>query len=450
MNKDNTQQTAPAKIDVVRSDLESHWMPFTDNKSFKDDPRLVVKGEGVYLWSQHGNRLLDGSSGLFTAAAGHCRPEITTAVAEQLAELDFISSFFRSHPRSFELANKLCPILPKPMNHVFFCNSGSEAVDSAIKIVLQYHACRGEGQRNVFVSRDRAYHGVNVGGTSLSGLVKNRVGFNGMMPGVLHMRATWDEEQRFSRGQPQHRGVELANDLHRFVLTHGAKSIAACFIEPIAGSTGVLVPPVGYLERIREICDEHDIIMVMDEVLTGFGRTGAAFASDAFQVVPDILLMAKALTNGAQPMGAVAVKDEIYDTIMNASPRDVVEFAHGYTYSAHPAACAAAIATLDIYESENLFERANNMSEYFLDSMFALQNLAVVTDIRGFGMLAGFDIAPQGGAGVRGNQLQKRLFDAGLHIKTTGDAGIIAPPLTVEKEQIDEMCEILKQELNRL
>ena len=450
MNRENKLQAAPVDVEFIRSELESHWIPFTDNKSFKDDPRLVVKGEGVYLWNQRGERLLDGSSGLFTTAAGHCRPEITKAVADQLAELDYIPSFLRSHPRAFELSNKLCPILPEPMNHVFFCNSGSEAVDSAIKIILQYHACRGEGQRNIFVSRHRAYHGVNIGGTSLSGLVKNRTGFNGMMPGVVHMRSTWDEEQCFSRGQPLHRGVELADDLLRVVQTHGAKSIAAVFVEPIAGSTGVLVPPVGYLERIREICDEHNIIMVIDEVLTGFGRTGAAFASNAFGVVPDVMTMAKALTNGAQPMGAVAVKDEIYETVVNASPRDVVELAHGYTYSAHPAACAAAIATLEIYERENLFERARKISEYFLDSVFALQNLAAVTDIRGYGMLAGFDVAPEGTVGIRGNRLQKRLFDAGLHIKTTGDAGIIAPPLTIEKEQIDEMCEILKQELNRL
>lgn len=450
MDQQGTPQTDSIEFELTRDDLESHWIPFTDNKSFKDDPRLVVKGEGVYLWNQRGERMLDGSSGLFTSAAGHCRPEITQAVAEQLAELDYMPSFLRGHPKSFELSNKLVPLLPEPINHVFYCNSGSEAVDSAIKIILQYHASRGEGQRNIFVSRDRAYHGVNIGGTSLSGMVKNRTGFNGMMPGVVHMRSTWDKDQIFSRGQPLHRGPELAEDLMRVVQTHGAQSIAAVFIEPIAGSTGVLVPPVGYLERIREICDEHDIVMVLDEVLTGFGRSGAAFAGEALGVVPDVMTMAKALTNGAQPMGAVAVNDQIYHSVVDASPRDVVELAHGYTYSAHPAACAAGIATLDIYERENLFQRASEMSEYFLDSMFALQNLAAVTDIRGYGMLAGFDVAPEGRVGARGNELQKRLFDAGLHIKTTGDAGIVAPPLTVEKEQIDEMCEILKQELNRL
>ncbi|MBT4159753.1 MAG: aminotransferase class III-fold pyridoxal phosphate-dependent enzyme [Gammaproteobacteria bacterium] len=435
---------------LVREELESHWLPFTDNKTFKDDPRLVVKGEGMFLWNQHGDRLLDGCSGLFTCAAGHCREEITRAVSEQLQQLDYMTSFLRSHPRSFEAANKLTAILPEPINHVFFCNSGSEAVDTAIKIAQQYHACRGEGHRNIFVSRHRAYHGVNIGGTSLSGLAKNRQGFNGVMPGVVHMRSTWDEEQRFSIGQPLHRGRELADDLYHFVQTYGANNIAACFIEPVAGSTGCLVPPVGYLERIREICDEYGILLVMDEVITGFGRTGAPFAADAFGVNPDIVTLAKALTNGAQPMGAVAVRDEIYETVVDAYPDGVVELAHGYTYSAHPAACAAAIATLDIYEKESLFERAGEMSEYFLNSIFALQNLGTVTDIRGLGLFAGIDVEPEGAAGAKGNLLQKRLFDAGLHIKTTGDSVLIAPPLIVEKEQIDEMCEILKQELNRL
>jgi beta-alanine--pyruvate transaminase len=437
-------------IEMVREELESHWLPFTDNKSFKDDPRLFVKGDGVYLWNQHGDRLLDGCSGLFTSAAGHCRPEITEAVAKQLQELDYTPSFLRSHPRSFELANKLTAILPEPITKVFFCNSGSESVDTAIKMALQYHACRGEGHRNIFVSRHRAYHGVNIGGTSLSGLIKNRQGFNGTMPGVFHMRATWDPDQIFSKGQPLNRGPELADDLLTAIQTYGGNNIAACFIEPIAGSTGCLVPPVGYLERLREICDENGILLVLDEVITGFGRTGGAFSADTLGVTGDIMTMAKALTNGAQPMGAVGVKEEIYQTIVEAHPRDVVELAHGYTYSAHPAACAAGIATLEIYEKENLFQRAADMSEYFLDAIFSLQNLGAVTDIRGYGMLAGIDIATEDFPGKKGNLLQKRLFDAGLHIKTTGDAALISPPLVVEKEQIDDMCEILKQELSRL
>ncbi len=438
------------EVSLVREALESHWIPFTDNKSFKEEPRLLTRAEGVYLWNQHGERLLDGSSGLFTSAAGHGRQEITDAVTQQLTELDYVPSFYRSHPRSFELANKLTPLLPEPINHVFFCNSGSEAVDSAIKIALQYHACRGEAERNMFVSRDRAYHGVNMGGSSLSGLLKNRQGFNSRLPGVVHMRATWDEAQVFSRGQPLHRGEEMADDLLRFVNIYGGNNIAACFVEPIAGSTGVLVPPVGYLERIREICTAHGILLVLDEVLVGFGRTGAAFAGEAFGVVPDIMTMAKALTNGAVPMGAVGVRDDIYQTIVDAYPENVVELAHGYTASAHPVACAAAIAALDIYAKENLFARANELSEYFLDSIFALQNVAGVTDIRGYGLIAGIDVVPGDAPGAKGHELQKRLFDAGLHVKTTGDAAIIAPPLVTEKAQIDEMCEILKSELIKL
>ena len=432
-----------------REALERHWLPFTDNKTFKDDPRLVIKGEGVYLWNHRGERLLDGCSGLFTCALGHCRPEIAEAVARQLSELDYMTSFLRSHPRSFEAANLLVRILPDPLNHVFFCNSGSESVDTAMKIALQYHLARGEGQRTMFVSRERAYHGVNVGSTALSGMVRNRQAFGPLVPGVVHMRATWDPDQRFTRGQPE-QGAELADDLDRLAQTHGADRIAACFVEPIAGSTGVLVPPVGYLERLREICDEHGILLVLDEVLTGFGRTGAAFAADSFGVRPDIMTMAKALTNGAQPMGAVAVHDDIYDTVVNASPNDTVEFAHGYTFSAHPAACAAAIATLEIYRRERIFERGAALSSHFLDAMFSLQNLPAVTDIRGYGMLAGIEVAPEATPGLRGLRLQRRLFDAGLHIKTTGDVAIVAPPLVVEEEQIDAMSDILRETLKAI
>ena len=435
--------------DLGREALESHWLPFTDNKTFKEDPRLVVKGDGVYLWNQRGERLIDGCSGLFTCALGHCRPEIAEAVAKQLSELDFMTSFLRSHPRSFEAANLLTEILPDALNYVFFCNSGSEAVDTAMKIAIQYHLARGEGQRNLFVSRDRAYHGVNVGGTSLSGMVRNRQAFAAMIPTVMHMRATWDADQRFIKGQPE-KGAELADDLERFAQTVGADRIAACFVEPIAGSTGVLVPPVGYLQRLREICDKHGILLVLDEVITGFGRTGCAFAADSFGVRPDILTLAKALTNGAQPMGAAAVGNDIYQTIINASPDDAVEFAHGYTFSAHPAACAAAVATLEIYRRERIFERGAALSDYFLDAMFSLQNLPAVADIRGYGLLVGIDVQPDAVPGLRGLRLQRQLFDAGLHIKTTGDAAIIAPPLVAQEQHIDAMCEILHDTLKKI
>ncbi len=449
VNTETMNDVRANRPELGRADLESHWLPFTDNKTFKNDPRLVVKGDGVYLWNQRGERLIDGCSGLFTCALGHCRPEIAEAVAGQLSELDFMTSFLRSHPRSFEAANRLTEILPDTLNHVFFCNSGSEAVDTAMKMSLQYHLARSEGQRNLFVSRERAYHGVNLGGTALSGMVRNRQAFGALAPGVVHMRATWDPDQRFTRGQPE-KGAELANDLDRYVRTYGADRIAACFVEPIAGSTGVLVPPVGYLQRLRDICDEHGILLVLDEVITGFGRTGSAFAADSFDVRPDMLTVAKALTNGAQPMGAVAVSDDIYDTIVNASPDDAVEFAHGYTFSAHPAACAAAVATLEIYRRERIFERGAAMANTFLDAMFSLQNLPAVTDIRGYGMLAGIDVEPDGAPGLRGLRLQRRLFDAGLHIKTTGDAAIVAPPLVAEEEHIDAMREILHDTLKEV
>jgi len=426
--------------------LEQHWMPFTANREFKKSPRLITKAKGVHLWDHNGNQLLDGSSGLFCVAAGHGREEIASAVHKQLTELDYSAPFSMGHAGGFELARLISAIAPEDINHVFFVNSGSEAIDTALKISMAYHRARGEGQRTRFVSRERAYHGVNIGGVSLSGMVKNRETFSGVMPNVVCMRHTWLEENRFTRGQPEH-GVELAEDLQRFVETYGGATIAACFVEPIAGSTGTLVPPKGYLERLREICDANGILLVFDEVICGFGRLGVPFAAQAFGVTPDIMTMAKALTNGAQPMGAVAVRDEIYDTIVNSAPEGAIEFFHGYTYSAHPAACAAGIATQTIYQEEKLFDRAAELSEYFLDAVFALQDIDIVTDIRGYGMLSGIDIAPGAAPGVRGAQVQKALFANGMHVKFTGDAGIVAPPLVTTREQIDEMCAILRKTL---
>jgi beta-alanine--pyruvate transaminase len=303
---------------------------------------------------------------------------------------------------------------------------------------------RGEGQRTRFVSRERAYHGVNIGGVSLSGMVRNRDVFGAVMPGVVHMRHTWLPEHRFVRGEPE-TGAELAEDLQRAVDTLGARSIAACFVEPIAGSTGVLVPPKGYLKRLREICDRHGILLVFDEVICGFGRTGQAFAAQSFDVLPDLMTMAKALTNGALPMGAVAASEKVYRTIIGAALDGAVEFFHGYTYSAHPAACAAGIATLDIYEKEGLFDRAREMSPYFLDRMFDLKGIPAVTDVRGYGMLCGFDLKPAERPGMRGYDATKKLFKAGLHIKFTGDAGICAPALVCEKKDIDHICKIFRE-----
>ena len=429
--------------------LENHWMPFTGNRDFKADPRLMVKGEGIYYWDHKGGKIIDGSSGLFCSAAGHCRPEIADAVSAQLRENDFTPPFQSGHPGSFELAAKVSSLMPDGINHVFFTNSGSESIDTALKIAMAYHRARGEGQRTRFVSRERAYHGVNIGGTSLGGMVKNRETFSGLMPSIVHMRHNWLEKNRFAKGQPEH-GAELAEDLQRAVETYGGSTIAACFIEPIAGSTGVLVPPKGYLERLREICDTHGILLVFDEVICGFGRTGKAFAAQSFGVTPDIITMAKALTNGALPMGAVAVDDEIYDTVVNAAPENAIELFHGYTFSGHPTACAAGLAALEIYEKENLFERAAELSPYFLDQVYSLQDLNAVTDIRGYGLIAGFDVATGDAPGQRGTQLQKDLFWSGLHVKFTGDTGIIAPPFVAEKEHIDQIVGILREKLAEL
>jgi beta-alanine--pyruvate transaminase len=422
--------------------LENHWMPFTANRDFKENPRLLVKGKGINYTNHHGDNVIDGSSGLFCCAAGHGRQEIADAVAKQLMEIDYSPHFQIASPSSFELASRVAALTPDEMNHVFFTNSGSESIDTALKIAMAYHSARGEGYRSRFVSRERAYHGVNIGGTSLSGLMRNREVFGSVMPGIVHMRHTWSPEARFTRGQPEH-GAELAEDLQRFCELLGGRNIAACFVEPIAGSTGCLVPPKGYLERLREICDAHGILLVFDEVITGFGRTGKPFASQTFGVTPDMMTLAKALTNGVLPMGAVVVKDKIYDTINDAAPGGAVEFFHGYTYSGNPASCAAGLATLDIYEKENLFQRGADLSEYFLDSVYAFQDLEAVTDVRGYGMLAGFDVAVDGATGVAGTKAMKALFASGLHVKFTGDCGLVAPPLIADKSDIDNICGIL-------
>ncbi len=429
--------------------LEQHWMPFTGNRDFKENPRLVVKAEGMHYWDHKGGKILDGSAGLFCCAAGHGRPEIADAVHRQLLDADYAPHFQMGHPASFELARKVCNLTPDGIDHVFFVNSGSEAIDTALKMVMAYHRAKGDGQRSRFVSRERAYHGVNIGGVSISGMVKNRETFSGVIPGVVHMRHTWLEENRFSRGQPE-TGAYLAEDLQRFIETYGATTIAACIVEPIAGSTGCLIPPKGYLERLREICDANGIVLIFDEVICGFGRLGTPFAAQAFGVTPDIMTMAKALTNGAIPMGAVAVSDEIYDTITNAAPENAIEFFHGYTYSGHPIASAAGIAAQDIYEKEGLFQKSAELSEYFLDAAYSLQDLDVVTDVRGYGLLAGFDLADDGAPGRRGMNLQKQLFWDGLHIKFTGDCGLVSPPLIAERGDVDAIFEMIRKALKAL
>ncbi len=438
------------KMKLDQSALDNFWMPFTGNRDFKQSPRMVVRAKGMYLYDDQGEEILDGSSGLFCVPLGHCRDEITEAVRAQMSELDYVPPFQTAHPLGFKFAKRLADMLPAGINHVFFTNSGSESVDTAMKMAYAYHYARGEGQRTRFASRERAYHGVNMGGVSLSGMIKNRQAFGPGIPGVVHMRHTWQSENRFTRGQAETGGKELADDLERIALNYGPDTIAACFVEPIAGSTGCLVPPKGYLERLREICDQHGILLVFDEVITGFGRTGKAFAADSFGVIPDIMTLAKALTNAAQPMGAVAVSDKIHDAIFNAAPEKAIELFHGYTYSAHPAACAAGLATMDVFEKENLFERADRLSEYFLDGMFSLSDLPVVTDIRGYGMLAGFDLSPGAAPGVRGLEVQKNLFHAGLNLKMTGDSGLLAPPFIAEESHIDQIVERLRDVLSAI
>ena len=427
------------------NDLENFWLPFTGNKEFKRDPRLVVEGKGLYYISHEGHELIDAVSGLFCSPAGQSRPEIAEAVHEQMLELAYIPSFNHGHPAAFELARQISRITPGDLDYVFFANSGSEAVETALKIALLYHRVSGEGQRMRLVGRERGYHGVNFAGFSVGGMVRNREMYGLGVPGVVHLRHTWLEKNRFSKGEPEN-GVELAEDLQRFCDLHGGDTIAACIVEPVAGSIGCYVPPKGYLERLREICDANGILLIFDEVITGFGRMGTAFAGQRFGVEPDIMTMAKALTNGAIPMGGVAVSDKIYKTITEAGSEKGIEFYHGYTYSAHPAACAAGIAALGIYERENLFDKAASMENCFLDQVFSLQDIGVVTDIRGIGMLAALDLATLDGTpGARGAGAVKDLYKAGVFTKVTGDSILIAPPFVSEENDIERMVGIIRK-----
>jgi beta-alanine--pyruvate transaminase len=424
-------------------DLSYNWLPFTPNRDFKSAPKIFSRAKGLYYYDPDGRPILDGVSGLFSVAAGHGRAEITSAVQHQLEELDFAPSFYRASPPAFLAARELAAILPPGLDRIFFTNSGSESVDTAIKIVLAFHRARGETSRTIFVSRERAYHGVNLGGLSLAGIANNRRAYASQLSYVPLLRHTWLPENRFTKGLPEH-GAELAEDLLRVIATHGAENIAAVFIEPIAGSTGVLVPPRGYLQRLREIASAHGILLVFDEVITGFGRTGQAFAAQSFDVQPDIITLAKAITNGVIPMGAVAVSRGIHDAVIDHAPPEQIELFHGYTTGGSPVAAAAAVAALQIYDQEQLPRRARTASGYFLGQVFSLREFPFVSDIRGYGLLAGVDFLPDGEAGRRGYRLQKKLFDAGLHIKTTGDSAIIAPPLVAEPWHIDELVGTLR------
>ena len=441
-------------MQYMANTLENHWMPFTNNRDFKENPRIVVRGEGVYLTDHMGGKVLDGSSGLFCCPLGHGRSEIAEAVYKQLLENDYAPSFQLATPGSFELAQKLTRITPDPINHVFFVNSGSESIDTALKIAMAYHRACGEAQRTRFVSRERAYHGVNIGGTSLSGMVKNRETFTGVLPNIVCMRHTWLEENVFSRGQPES-GAELADDLARFCETYGGSTIAAVFVEPIAGSTGVLVPPKGYLERLRKICDDHGILLVFDEVICGFGRLGGPFASQVFDVTPDIMTMAKALTNGCQPMGAVAVRDEIYETITSAAPENSIEFFHGYTYSGHPLACAAANANLEIVEREKLHKNAAEVGAYFLGQLEILKEKhSFIGDVRGKGLMLGIEFVkdretkePFSPTDPYPANVAGHCRERGVMVRNQAHRIILSPALTFNVSEVDEAIAALDASL---
>src|SRR2546430_13479954 len=372
---------------VAGLEQSAFWMPYTANRQFKKAPRLLARAEGMYYWTLEGRQVLDGCAGLWCVNAGHSRPKIVEAVRRQVATMDFAPTFQMGHPIAFEFADRLARIAPPGLSRVFFTNSGSEAVDTALKIALAYHRARGEGQRTRLIGRERGYHGVNFGGISVGGMVANRKMFGTLLAGVDHIRHTHDTRNVFSRGQPAH-GAELADDLERVIALHDASTIAAVIVEPVAGSTGVLLPPKGYLQRLREICDKHGILLIFDEVITGFGRVGAPFAASHFGVTPDLMTLAKGLTNGAVPMGAVVVKRHIHDAFMNG-PEHLIEFFHGYTYSAHPLACAAGIGTLQTYADEGLLTRGATMAPTFEDAVHSLKDLPNVIDVRNIGLVGG-------------------------------------------------------------
>jgi len=426
--------------------LDSYWMPFTANRQFKKAPRLLASASGMYYKSDDGRDILDGTAGLWCVNAGHGRREIADAVSEQLRTLDYASSFQMGHEHAFRFAERLAAIAPRGLDRIFFTNSGSESADTALKIAIAYQRAIGQGTRTRFIGRERGYHGVGFGGISVGGIVSNRRVFP-LLNGADHLRHTHDlAKNGFSPGLPEH-GAELADDLERLVQLHGAETIAAVIVEPVAGSTGVLLPPKGYLERLRDIATRHGILLIFDEVITGFGRLGAPFAADYFGVVPDIMTTAKGLTNGAIPMGAVFVKREVHDALMTG-PETGIELFHGYTYSGHPAACAAGQATLDIYEREGLLTRGATLADRWRDAVNQLRAAPHVIDIRTIGLVAGIELESRAGAiGARAHEAFADCYEQGLLIRVTGDIIALSPPLIVEEGQIDQMVSTLGKAL---
>jgi len=428
-------------------DLQAHWMPFTGNRYFKDHPRLISRAEGMYCYSHDGRQLLDGVAGLWCCNAGHCHPKIVEAIQQQAKTLDYAMAFQLSHPAVFEFANRLTDIAPDGIDYAFFVNSGSEAVDTALKMALAYHRLRGEGARTRFIGRERGYHGVGFGGISVGGMSANRKMFGAMLPGVDHLPHTHNlEHNAFSRGQPEW-GIHFADELENIIALHDASTIAAVVVEPIAGSAGVLIPPQGYLQRLRDICDKHGILLIFDEVICAFGRTGDSFAAHRFGVTPDLITTAKGLTSGTVPMGAVLAKGQVYDTFMTG-PDSAIEFFHGYTYSGHPLAAAAGLATLDVYQQEGLFERARAMEDKFADALHSLEGEPNVIDVRNFGLIGAVELTPiEGQPTARAMQIFRTCYDNGVIIRTTGDTLAFSPPLIIEDEHIDKMVESVRTAL---
>ncbi|WP_048648093.1 aspartate aminotransferase family protein [Nitratireductor soli] len=429
------------------NDLSAFWMPFTANRQFKQAPRMLVAAKDMHYTAEDGRKIMDGTAGLWCVNAGHCRPKITEAIQQQAAELDYAPAFQMGHPIVFEFANRLAAMAPEGMDHVFFTNSGSESVDTALKIALAYHRVKGNGSRFRLIGRERGYHGVNFGGISVGGIVTNRKMFGTLLTGVDHLQHTHlPKENAFTRGEPEH-GGDLADELERIVTLHDASTVAAVIVEPVAGSTGVLIPPKGYLKRLREICDKHGILLIFDEVITGFGRLGAPFAADYFGVVPDIMTTAKGITNGVIPMGAVFVRKEIHDVFMNG-PEHLIEFFHGYTYSGNPIACAAGLATLDTYREEGLLTRASELADHWADGLHSLKDEPHVIDIRNIGLVGAIELESIPGEPTkRAFSAFIKAFERGLLIRTTGDIIALSPPLIITKGQIDELIDHIREVL---
>jgi beta-alanine--pyruvate transaminase len=440
--------TAPATL--PRDQMEAFWMPFTANRQFKANPRLLARAEGMHYWTPDGRQILDAVAGLWCVNAGHGRKEITEAVSRQIATMEYAPPFQMGHPAAFQLANEVAAWLPADLGHIFFTNSGSESVDTALKIALAYHRARGEGARTRFIGRERGYHGVGFGGISVGGMVNNRKWFGTGLPGVDHLPHTHDlARNAYTRGLPAH-GANLADELERLVALHDASTIAAVIVEPVAGSTGVLLPPQGYLQRLREICTKHGILLIFDEVITGFGRLGAPFGTGYFGVTPDMITMAKGLTNGAVPMGAVAASNQIHDTFMQG-PEGAIELFHGYTYSAHPVACAAGIASQAIYRAEGLLTRAAEMADYWADGVHSLKGAPHVIDLRNLGLIGAVELSPIAGKpGLRGYNTFVRAFEKGLLVRVTGDIIAMSPPLIIERKHVDQVFGTLAEVLREL